>query len=139
MLKKIICMLLMATMVFSFAGCARDWSKDFDLSDPKEYWEGTINDAFADDILTLEMRKTSTYPELKLSDFKLDNAKTVEYVSIRPKEDRMNDAEYIAGFRQLVFIHLDQHGKDKVVEAIRHLEKLEFIKSASPNGYGTTF
>jgi len=76
----------------------------------------------------MTLRKTSTFPELELKDFKLENAENIAYLTVRPPASFVG--EY---YQQTVFLKLKQHGKDKVVEAIRHLEKLDFVKGAYPN------
>lgn len=138
MAKRIICLGILFILIFSFAACANQDKKilkQFDLSDPKEYWKGTVDDDFADDVVLIVMRKTKTYPELELRHFKLENAESVEYIALSPP----NNGDYSNGeaYHQIAVIKLKEHGKDKVVEAIKHLEKLKFIKSASPNGFYT--
>jgi len=103
--------------------------KQFDLTDPKILWKGSIDDEFTDDLVIVLLRKTSTYPELELRHFKLDNAESMRYIGKIPSPGYMNP-----DFRQIISITLREHGKDKVVEAIRHLETIEFVKCAEPNG-----
>jgi hypothetical protein len=43
----------------------------------------------------------------------------------------------LENYRQIVFIHLKPSGKEKIVETIRQLEKLDFIKTVSSNDIGT--
>ena len=135
MVKKIINFGVMLVMVFSLAACKEDILRHFDLTDPKEFWIGTIDDDFAEDTVILGLRRTSTFPELELRHFRLENAERVEYLDVRPP-DHLNEAQRI-NFRQIVFLRLKQHGKEEVVEAIRHLETLKFVKWAEPNLFGT--
>lgn len=55
-------------------------------------------------------------------------------------EEKYNFGKNITGniiltpsFRQIVFIHLEPLGKEKVIESIRKLEELEFVLCAEPN------
>lgn len=133
MIKKIICLVATFLLLFSLTACEevedQEFLKEFDLTEPKEYWTGTIDDNFSDDRVLVCMRKTTTFPELELHHFELDNAESLEYLMLRPPEDYENPS----GYTQIAVITLKEHGKDKVVDAIKHLEKLPFIKLASPN------
>lgn len=99
---------------------------EFDLTDPKVLWEGTINDEFEIDRVIIIMKKTTTYPELELLYFGLSNGDRLEYSWIRPS------SENTPNFRQILTIYLKQQGKDKVIAAINELEKLEFVKTVEP-------
>lgn len=137
MIKKIGCFLIICFLFFSLVACDNEMSKitkQFDLSDPKEFWTGTIDDNFTDDRVLVVMRKTSTFPELELHHFKLDNAESVKYIALRPPESYVADGGNPSQFYQIAVIYLKEHGKEKVIDAIKHLEKLPFIKNASPNG-----
>lgn len=132
MLKKIICLVATFLLLFSLTACDNEEQKilkEFDLTEPKEYWTGSIDDDFTDDKVLICMRKTTTFPELELYHFKMDNAESLKYIALRPPENYENPS----GYRQIAVITLKERGKDKVVEAIKHLEKLPFIKTASPN------
>jgi hypothetical protein len=98
--------------------------RQFDLTDPKELWKGTIDDDFEIDKVIIITKKTTVFPVLTLRDFGLSNGESLEYVWYRGETP---------DFRQILTIHLKQHGKDKVVEAIRILEKLEFVKTVEPS------
>ena len=136
MFKKIIALGVLL-IILSFAGCGcMNVSREFDLTDPKEYWKGNIDEDFNDDSVLIILRKTSTFPELKLRHFRLDNAESLEYLTgVRPP-DYFFKEEYqhlLVDYRQIVCIKLKQHGKEKVIDAIKQLEELDFVKRASPN------
>jgi hypothetical protein len=147
MFKKIMVLLIALAMlpsVFLLSGCEKkdkelmEILKQFDLTDPKEIWEGSIEDNFADDLVLLVLRKTSTFPELELRHFGLDNAESMYYLGgARPPDYFFTTGyeEVLKNYRQIVFIKLNEHGKEKVIEAIIHLETLGFVKSADPNGF----
>lgn len=106
-------------------------SNQFDLTELKEYWTGSINDDFEDDRIVVIMKKTTIYPELELETFGLDNAESLHYSFLAPKNENPN-------FHQILVIFLKTKGKDQVILAINELNKLDFIKTASPEYiYGT--
>lgn len=107
--------------------------KQFDSTDPTIFWEGNIDDDFADDRVVVVLKRTTTYPELGIRHFGLDNGERLEYLWLKPNGNPPSD------FRQILVIYLKQHGKEKIVEAIKELEKLSFVKAAEPSyNFGTT-
>lgn len=108
----------------------------FDLTDPKIIWEGSIDIDFTDNIIILTLRKSFSYPELELKHFELSNALKVEYVGgARPPEYFfMPGYEHLLeNYNQIVFIYINPEGKESVIKSIRKLEKLAFVRSATPN------
>lgn len=106
--------------------------KQFDLSDKQEYWSAEGVDNFEDDRVRVVFKKTTTYPELSLEDFPLDNALKIEYVNLRPDEDLTDlDSDYLKNFRQIADIYLRQTGRDKILEAVACLEEAPFVKYVS--------
>ncbi|MGN0765984.1 MAG: hypothetical protein ACI4MO_05860 [Christensenellales bacterium] len=114
-----------------FVGCRDYVSKQFDLSEEKIYWKGSIDDNFKDDRVCIIFKRTDTYPQLKISDFKFSNGARIEYDDLRPHN--MTDANYLARYRQMATIYLKDTGKDKVVEAVEYLQTLDFIKCVEPD------
>lgn len=136
MFRKLVYLCIIVIMLFSLVACVSEDKKilkEFDLSDPKIIWAGSIEDDFADNAVVVTMRKTTTFPELKLEHFKLDNVESLEYISLRPTESYVKDGGDISEFRQIAIIYLKESGKEKVAEAIRQLEELEFVKCAGPS------
>ena len=112
-------------------------TEQFDSTDPKIFWEGNIDENFDDDRVVVVLKITKTYPELKIRHFGLDNGERLEYLWFRPYGDPPY-GDPPSDFRQILVIYLKQHGKEKVLEAIKELEKLSFIKVAVPKyNYGT--
>ena len=110
--------------------------KSFDLEDKKIYWEGTIDDIFPDDLVIVVLKKPINYIELSVECFGLENAVSIEYVGGVTPRDYYFKPEYeyqLEHYRQIIFIHLEPLGKEKVIEVVRALEQLEFVKYASPN------
>ena len=90
MASKLISLGIAVIMLFSIASltaCGNNEEKEmkeilkqFDLTEPKERWTGSIDDDFSDDIVILVLRRTFTYPELELRHFRLENAESLEYI-----------------------------------------------------------
>lgn len=134
---------MMFVLFFSMIACKNENENEmaeilnqFDLTDPKIFWTGTIEEEFTGDMVLMVLRKTSTHPELEARHFNLNNIEMVEYVGGARPPDYFFTPGYenaLKDYRQIVFIHLKQHGKEKVIEAIRILEKLDFVMWAGPN------
>ena len=110
--------------------------KSFDLEDKKVYWKGTIDDVFPDNLIIVVLKKPINYIELSVESFELENAVSIKYSGGVTPPDYMFKKEYeylLKDFRQIIFIRLEPLGKEKVIEAIRKLEQLEFVKSAQPD------
>jgi len=112
---------------------SKNWVlNQFDLSGEKHIFKGDINLDFTDDCIMLTMMHTESYPILEASDFGIDNIIRVDYIAERP-----NDYMYKQGtaykYTQILAIYVKPRGKEKILEYIKELEKLEFVGSASPN------
>lgn len=104
----------------------------FDLTDEKIIWNGNINDPYiVDDSVIVTLKKTETYPELDLSVFGLENAISMKYLDGITMPDNIAKPEK---WRQKIIIYLKPEGKEKLLETIRIIEQLEFVKSVNPNG-----
>jgi hypothetical protein len=109
-------------------------SKCFDLDEEKYIWKNEGDEDFTDDLIIVLLKKPIYYIELDLSVFGLDNAIEIEYVRVTPPDSfYARDSLRLDNFRQIVFIHLEPLGKEKVIESIRKLEELEFVLCAEPN------
>ena len=128
-------------MIGAVAGCynpddnevnATNILKHFDLTDEKIIWDGNINDPYiVDDSVIVTLKKTETYPKLDVSVFGLDNAVGMEYLVGVTMPDNVANPEK---WRQMVIIYLRPAGKEKLLETIRKIEQLEFVKRVNPNG-----
>jgi hypothetical protein len=106
-------------------------SELFDFTDEKIIWNGDINDpSIPDDSVIVTLKKTDVYPELKLIDFRLDNAVSMEYIGGISVPDNISNPDK---WRQKIVIYLKPEGKDKLLETIRKLEQLDFVKRVNPN------
>ena len=145
--KTIKLFLIMSVVIFSIVGtvgCTNNEKnnsninenynlilKHFDLTDEKIIWNGDINDFYVlDDSVIVTLKKTDTYPELDLAVFGLDNAVHMEYLDSVTKPNNIANPER---WRQKIIIYLKAEGKEKLLETIRKLEQLEFVKSVNPN------
>ena len=110
--------------------------KSFDLLDEKEYWEETTDDVFSDNLLIVVLKKPINYIELSVDVFGLENATSLKYITGVTPPDYMFELEYakqLNSYRQIVLIRLKPLGKEKLIEAIRLLEQIEFVKYVSPD------
>ncbi len=109
--------------------------ENFRLSDEQILFEGNVDDEFNCDVIILTLKHTTTYIELSKKHFKLDEITKVVYLSSTPpshfyepgNEDKLNN------FHQIVFLYVDVETKEEIIELIKELEKLPFIRSAEPN------
>lgn len=127
-------------MVFGLTSCNEDKVKasdemdkilsQFDLTNPQwfELYPIIMDAEFEIDRVSVILKKTTTYPELELRHFGLDNGERLEYKWLRPSNEKSPNSD----FRQILVIYLKQHGKDEVFKAIEELKKLDFIKHAQP-------
>lgn len=110
--------------------------KSFDLDDEKEYWEETGDDEFPDNQIIVVLKRPVNYIELNIDCFELENAISIKYISGVIPPDYMFKSAYssqLNAYRQIVLIQLESLGKEKLIEAIRILEQLEFVKYVSPD------
>lgn len=150
MMKKMLMTLLMAVSLFVVSSCVNENDdnnsnnkriaeilKHFDLEDDKYIWDENQEYDFADDMIILVLKRTKTYPKLEIEDFGIDNIESIVYPGGELPPDYYFSDEYEGDgyYRQIVYIMLKKHGKDKVIEAIREFDKLEFVSSAEPNVY----
>ena len=111
-------------------------NENFDLLEDKILFNGNVDDDFNCDIILLTLKHTTTYIELNHKHFIIDCITKVEYVGgPRPPEYFFKD-EYkhlLEEYHQIVFLHVDVQNKNEIIELIKELEKLEFIRSARTN------
>ena len=111
-------------------------NENFDLSEDKILFKGSIDDDFTCDIILLTLKHTTTYIELSERHFKIDCITKVEYVGGPRPPDYFFEEEYkhlLEKYNQIVFLHVDVQSKSEIIDCIKELEKLEFVRSANPN------
>ena len=110
-------------------------NENFRLSEEQILFDGSVDDEFNCDVILLTLKHTTTYIELSKRHFKLDEITEVVYISSTPpshfyepgNEDKLNN------YHQIVFLHVTVESKEEIIELIKELEKLPFIRSAEPN------
>ena len=122
-------------------GC--DYSQDildvFDLTDPKDIWDGSFNDVQFDSLIPnthdvaifvtfRRIRDGEEYPTLEACHFDLSNIKNFLYST----HQKPHDWPVGKVFRQTAWIYLLDNTPTAFAGAIRHLENLCFIVSARP-------
>lgn len=104
----------------------------FDLSEEKVLIGEISADAeFTNDVILIVMKKTSTYPEFRAEYLGLDEVIGFRYIMQFPSKDR--DEDYKSRFRQIIAIDLIPQEREKIIELIKEIEKLDFVRSAEPN------
>ena len=130
-------------IVFGLTSCDKDKTKEdekvieissyFDLTDEKEYWSGSIDNHFHPDKVKIIFKKTTEYPELTIEDFGILGIPLlrIKYLALKPKTDF--EKYHVPSYRQMAILYLAEEGKEKVLEAIKLLEKIDFIQCAEPD------
>ena len=114
----------------------RVWlNTNFDLTDRKIFSSVTLEDEFADDLICLTLRHTTTYVILSKEYFGIDCITKVEYLSSEPPSHFYEEGNehLLASYNQIVFLHITPQSKERMIEIIKELETLEFVRSASPD------
>ena len=109
--------------------------ENFRLSDEQILFEGSVDDEFNCDVILLTLKHTTTYIELSKRHFKLDEITEVVYLSSTPPSHfyEPGNEDKLDNFHQIVFLYVDVETKEEIIELIKELEKLPFIRSAEPN------
>ena len=110
-------------------------NENFRLSDEQILFTGSVDDEFNCDVILLTLKHTTTYIELSKRHFKIDEITKVSYISSTPpsyffepgNEDKLDN------FNQIVFLYVDVESKEDIIELIKELEKLPFVRSVGPN------
>ncbi|MCL2847656.1 MAG: hypothetical protein FWE13_02775 [Firmicutes bacterium] len=107
----------------------------FDLTDPKEIWNGTIEDLLNGGpygvgaplgIFQIRFRKAFAFPEFKYRHFRIENVVGISY-------SRVDELRQVAWVFLRGYWNPGMHFNSKTLyEAIRHFESLEFIKQVIP-------
>ena len=111
-------------------------NENFRLSDEQILFKGSVDDEFNCDVILLTLKHTTTYIELSKRYFKIDNISKVEYLGGARPPEYFFEEEYkhlLEPYNQIVFLHVSVECKEEIIELIKELEKLPFIRSANYN------
>lgn len=111
-------------------------NENFRLSDEQILFKGSVDDEFNCDVILLTLKHTTTYIELSKRHFKLDEITEVEYLGGPRPPEYFFEEEYkdlLEKYHQTVVLYVDVESKEEIIELIKELEKLPFIRSADPN------
>jgi len=111
------------------------------LANVKTYSTATVDEDFDDSSVMVNILHDFSIQgkEYTVADFKnIDNTLSVEnLMKLEPGEyeTRPNKLVNYDGFVQILSVELKEPGKENVIALIKEIEKLDFVKSASPNYY----
>ena len=110
-------------------------NENFRLSDEQILFKGSVDDEFNCDVILLTLKHTTTYIELSKRHFKIDEITKVSYISSTPPSHfyEPGNEDKLDNFNQIVFLYVDVETKEEIIELIKELEKLPFIRSANYN------
>ena len=110
-------------------------NENFRLSDEQILFKGSVDDEFKCNVILLTLKHTTTYIELSKKHFKLVEITEVVYISSTPPSHfyEPGNEDKLDNFHQIVFLYVDVESKEDIIELIKELEKLPFIRSAEPN------
>ena len=110
-------------------------NENFRLSDEQILFKGSVDDEFNCDVILLTLKHTTTYIELSKRHFKIDEITKVSYISSTPPSHffEPGNEDKLDNFNQIVFLYVDVESKEDIIELIKELEKLPFVRSVGPN------
>ena len=107
----------------------------FNLDDEKIIWDDDTSQIVSFDKIHITLKKTNTYPEFSLEYIVLKEAINFKYKRQFPPDYFFKD-EYkylLEKFRQRLVIYLEPVSLDRLIEIIREIEKIPFVKAVYPN------
>ena len=110
------------------------YSNMFDLTEEKDIWNGDITDISSCDKLYIVLKKTNLYPEFKIEYLENENVISFEYVRKSPP-DYFYETQYkdlLDKFRQMVCINLTTQTVEELIDVIREIEKISYVKGVYP-------
>ncbi len=127
MKKTLVIFLVLSLLLGMFTGCAgNNPPPEQKYANEKIYWQGTIDDDFDDDFVTIVIKYPYNDREYTIEDF--TEIGCIEVIDMWKKK-----APNLAMIYKLI---LDQHSKQNVLDSIKWLEAQPYIHSAEPNVHG---
>ena len=126
---SLLMIMLVLVLSFSFVGCNKTLNDDINAllessTLKKIYCEATLLDDFSDDEILLVMFPEYNFVEYTANDFKCIGCIEVEDLTIAPTEGKLC---------KILYLKLDTHSKENVLNAIRLLELRRDVYCAEPN------
>ena len=113
-----------------------EWlNENFRLTDELVPTKVNVEDEFATELILVLLKHSPTYIKLSKKHFGIEEITKVNYISSTPpdhfyeegNEDKLNN------FCQMVFLYVNVDSKERIIELIKELEKLPFVKCAEPD------
>ena len=148
-MKKLIKILLSMIMILSifYGYIVKVYGTELD--NPKIYCTATIDDNFADDVIVVVLNKEATFSfkeyskddfkelgEIEVNEITKETTEIVKDKYLNNIDNETNNVGISEEYRRILRIILSNKGKDKVLSAIKLLEKREDIESVEPSYSG---
>lgn len=139
-MKKVLAFIMIVVIMLTppMAFAESQTSVENNVGDDKVYCDATLDDDFADDCVIVVINKSYSEMVNTLSVTQFENidvkniTRLTEDASVEENSLDLTNTENI---RHIIKIDLKTAGKANVLEAIKELEKLEFVESAEPDYY----
>ena len=108
----------------------------FNIDDEKMIWDGDTSHIASFDKIHITLKRTKTYPEFKLEYLGIKEAINFKYIGGQFPPDYFFKDEYkylLENFRQNLIVYLEPVSLDRLIEIIREIEKIPFVKAVHPN------
>ncbi len=117
--------------------------KHFDLTDPKEYWSGTLEELknyCPDDRIVVVLRRTETYPIITPEDLPFGNIASIGPYPYYPGYEMSPTPEWVKEweerygreYRVVLEVELKEKGHENVYQALLDFQSLDFVKTVYP-------
>ncbi|MCI8590318.1 MAG: S8 family serine peptidase [Clostridiales bacterium] len=134
-MKRIISLIIAVGLVLMANTTVMIWAEDNDTLSDKIICQATLEDHFTDDCVVVVIDKNNSgvnkfFSKEKFKGIDLTSVEDLTEIEGDPDTKLYLDQE---NFKQVLKLSLVKTGKKEVLKAIRKLEKLDFVYSASPN------
>lgn len=108
----------------------------FNIDDEKIIWDGDTSHIVSLDQIHITLKRTKTYPEFKLEYLGIKEAINFKYNRGQFPPEYFFKEEYkylLEKFTQSIVVYLEPMSLERLIEIIREIEKLPFVKDVYPN------